>query len=98
MSKSILQEDKTYCYVHQKYLGIDVFACHEHHVIYGSANRKWSEKYGLKIYVCLNCHNAIHHKHFHDADLHKIAEQAWLDYYNKTIEDWIRVFGKNYLD
>jgi len=26
------------------------------------------------------------------------AERAWIKYNNKSIEDWIKVFGKNYLD
>lgn len=99
MSKSIIQSDKTYCYIHEKFMRVEVPAVHEHHIIYGNANRKLSEKFGLKCYVCMSCHNAIHGKdHVHDKDLHQIAERAWLEHYNKTIDDWIKTFGKNFLD
>ena len=41
----------------------------EHHVFYGTANRKISEKYGLKAYLCLEHHTydggseAVHRNH-----------------------------------
>ena len=35
-------------------------ATQEHHLICGTANRKNSEEYGLKIGVCATCHNFIH--------------------------------------
>ena len=98
MSKSILQDDKTYCFIHEKYLGVEVPACHEHHVIHGTANRKLSEKWGLKVYLCMNCHNALHSKTaFHDLDLKQLAEEEWLKQNNKTVDDWIKIFGKNFL-
>lgn len=97
-NKSIIQSDDSYCFIHMKYMGVEVPAKHKHHCIHGVANRKIAEREGVYCFLCLACHTALHDKGFHDKDLQKIAEQAWLDYYNKTIEDWIRVFGKNYLD
>lgn len=55
MSKSIMQ-DKCggECYLCNLLLGIDTpAACREeHHVMHGTANRKLSEHYGLKVYLC----------------------------------------------
>lgn len=37
---------------------------HEHHIFFGTANRKKSEKYGMKVHLCPACHetgkNAVH--------------------------------------
>lgn len=32
-----------------------------------------------------------------DLHLKQIAEQAWLDHYGKTIDDFIKEYGRNYL-
>lgn len=29
---------------------------------------------------------------------HKTGQKAWQDYYNKTTEDFIKEYGRNYLD
>jgi hypothetical protein len=44
--KSIMQRDIEHCYI------CGGRATEEHHCIYGTANRKLSEKYGLKVYMC----------------------------------------------
>ena len=31
-------------------------------------------------------------------EIQKIAEQAWIDYYGKTKDDFRKRYGKNYLD
>ena len=79
-------------------MGIEVPANHLHHMIHGVSNRKIADKEGIYCFLCLDCHTALHDKGFHDKDLQQIAEQAWLDHNNKNIEDWIKIFGKNYLD
>lgn len=71
---------------------------HCHHV-FGGPNRKWSEKYGLKIWLCANHHNmsdaGIHFNKALDLQVKQIAQREFEDTY--TREDFLRIFGKNYL-
>lgn len=72
----------------------------EHHVIFGFGRRKLSEKYGLKVYLCL-----WHHTEGKEA-VHRNAEMANLLKAEAQIafekkypeENFLRIFGKNYLD
>lgn len=97
MSKSIMQDNRDYCYIHMKYLNIYVRASEEHHCTPGSARRKLAEEDGLKIYLCHNCHQQLHNHNYHYEDVLKDAEQVWLDYYGKTKDEWIQRYIKNYL-
>ena len=97
-NESIVQTNPNYCYIHKEFMGVDVPAVHLHHMIHGVANRKLADKYGCYCFLCLSCHTNLHDKGLYDLELQQIAEKTWLKHYNKSIEDWIRVFGKNYLD
>ena len=94
---SILQNDKSYCYRCHRYIKTE-----EHH-IFGASNRNKSEKYGLKVYLCHDCHNRDKkHKSIHfDKDemlkLHQEGQKAYMEYYDKTIDDFRDEFGRNYL-
>lgn len=91
--KSIVQNDKR-CYITG-----DEWNLHEHHV-FGGANRKNSERYGLKIYLRADWHNLEKYGIHNDAALNrriKAEVQAIaMEYYDWTTEDFIRIFGKNY--
>ena len=95
---SILQTDKTKCFRCGRTIKTE-----EHHIFDGNPGRKNSEKYGLKVYLCHNCHNRDYkHKSIHfDANemlkLQQIGQRAFMDHYNKTIEEFREIFGKNYL-
>lgn len=93
--KSIMQKEKRCC------ICGTTNNLHEHHVIHGNANRKLSEKYGLKVWVCLEHHtgdNGVHNNAYLDDELKKRAEIKWLLYdYDRSINDFIKIFGKNYL-
>lgn len=95
--KSIVTDDTTHCYIHKKYLGIEVDAVHEHHMCHGTANRKLADQHHLVCGLCESCHRLLHDKGYHDIDLIQDAENAWLKHNEKTIDDWIAIFGKNYL-
>ena len=65
-------------------------------------NRKKADEDGLIVHLCYNHHegtNGVHGKNGHELDLKlkKIAEQKWLEYYDKTINDFISRYGKNYI-
>ena len=91
--KSIMQTDKEECFL------CGGRASEEHHCIYGTANRKLSEKYGLKVYLCPDCHRtgniAVHKNYFMDLKLKQMAQKKFEERYghNKFME----VFKKNYL-
>ena len=71
---------------------------HEHH-IFGAANRKLSEKYGLKIWLCPEHHNmsdaGIHFNKALDLQIKQIAQREFED--SHTRDDFMRIFGRNYL-
>jgi hypothetical protein len=74
----------------------------EHHVFFGTANRKLSEKYGMKVYLCHEHHNtygyreSVHHNAKLDRWLKEIAQEAFEERYPDL--DFREIFGKNYLD
>lgn len=73
----------------------------EHHV-FGGANRKKSEKYGLKIYIHHNkCHifgeNSVHKNAKVDRAVKKVAQKRAMKRYGWSIEEFREIFGKNYI-
>ena len=72
-----------------------------HEIFYGS-NRLTSIKYGLVIPLCTCNHHKSNVEGIHkDKELDLIwkvkGQQAFMKHYNKTIEEFIEVFGRNYL-
>lgn len=72
---------------------------HDHHIVFGTANRKQSEKYGLKVWLCAKHHTGADGVHF-DSELNKhlkkLAQAKYEAVYGNR-EDFIEVFGKSYL-
>lgn len=72
-----------------------------HHVFFGTANRKKSEEDGCKIWLCHYHHtgskNSVHFNIKTDRELKRQVEEVWLKHYNKTVEDFIKRYGRNYL-
>lgn len=72
------------------------------HHVYGASNRKKSEQYGLTVYLCHDrCHifgvNAVHMNREVDLYLKDKVQRIAMEHYNWTLEDWRKLFGKNYL-
>lgn len=90
---SILQ-DKKECYV------CGNKNTHTHEVYFGK-NRQKSIEDGCCIYLCSTHHNmsnqGIHFNHDLDLKVKQKMEKRWLEYYNKTTDDFIERYGKNYL-
>ncbi|MBP3703704.1 MAG: hypothetical protein J6I65_07955 [Lachnospiraceae bacterium] len=98
MAKSIMQEDDNYCYLCGANGTCDLL--HWHHV-FGGPNRKHSEKYGLKVRLCgQKCHengsNAVHRNRKVDLELKAAGQRAFEEVHGSR-EDFMRIFGKNYL-
>ena len=76
--------------------------CHRHEVFFGTANRQKSIKDGLVVFLTPEMHNmsnkGVHFNREFDLYLKRIAEQTWCEYYGKTIDDFIREYGRNYLE
>lgn len=96
--KSIMQVNKNQCYRCKRYIQTE-----EHHIFGGVANRPKSEKYGLKVYLCHDCHNrdkkhkSIHFDKEEMLKLHQEGQLIYMKYYNKTIDDFRKEFKINYL-
>ena len=94
MSKSIMQKDLSRCFLCGGMNGLE-----EHH-IFGGPNRKWSEKYGLKVMLCgVECHRLGKHSAHMDRQtgdclkrLGQIAFEA-----RHSHEEFMEIFKKNYL-
>lgn len=70
-----------------------------HHCIYGIANRKLSDKYGLVVGLCYNHHTGqmgVHHGNRElDLELKQMAQRRFMEVYPD--KDFMAIFGKNYL-
>ena len=69
-----------------------------HHVIYGTSNRKNSEKYGLKVWLCHRHHTGDEGVHF-NKDLDLMLKQTAQKEFEKTHtrEEFMTIFGRNWL-
>ena len=94
MAKSILQTEKE-CYFCGSQNWIE-----EHHV-YGAANRKISEKYGLKVWLCHAHHNeppnGVHHNASTNQWLKATVQHKAMDYYSWSVDAFRSKFGKSYI-
>jgi hypothetical protein len=95
MSKSILQQDDDVCFLCGGY------GATEWHHIFGGANRKKSEHYGLKVRLHHDCHNeppeGVHFNKEKMQYLHEEGQKAAIKKYGWSIDEFRRIFGKNYL-
>lgn len=95
-NKSIITEDLSRCFLCGTTNNI-----HIHEVFFGK-NRQSSIKEHLYVGLCGEHHNlsnnSVHHNHEIDLKLKRYAEKIWLVKNKKTIEDFIKIFGKNYLE
>lgn len=94
--KTIMDTQKGTCYVCGR-------SCttQEHHIFYGTANRNLSEKYGLKVYLCLNHHTATReavHNGNRKLDIWlRQKGQKMFERRHGTREEFVEAFGKNWL-
>ena len=88
MSKSIMQNKDRCCYMCDL-LGIRQQGYTEEHHCFGGPNRKLSEKYGLKVYLC------VHQNSDYMQIVHEAAQKAFEEHYpDKSFRE---IFGKNYI-
>ena len=92
--KSVLQNKK------ESYISGSTYNLEEHHIFFGTANRKVSEKNGLKVWLTSEEHRGtygVHGKFGRDLDI-KLKQDAQRKYEEThTREEFIKLIGKNYL-
>lgn len=73
---------------------------HKHHIYYGTANRKLSEKYGCWCYLCAKHHNmskeGVHFNKALDTKLKVYTQKRFNEAYPEL--NFRKIFGKNYLE
>lgn len=98
MAESIMQNDERRCYLCGANGSMDPL--HWHHV-FGASNRKFSEKYGLKVRLCgQKCHEngpeAVHRNKQTATRLKEEGQRAFENVHG-TREEFMKIFGRNYL-
>ncbi len=74
----------------------------DRHHIFSGPRRKLSEKYGLVVYLCHDrCHifgkDAAHRSKDTAQILHEYGQRKFMDEQGASVEDFIKIFGKNYI-
>lgn len=73
----------------------------ECHHIFNAHNKKKSEHYGLKVWLCHYCHNeppnGVHHNKENRLALQAKAQEIAMRHYEWSEDDFRAIFGKSYL-
>ncbi len=74
----------------------------EVHHIFGASNRTKSDKDGLTVYLCSDCHREGRYAAHRDANtaqlLHAVGELMWMvKHPDKGVWDFVARYGRNYL-
>lgn len=89
--QSIIQKERE-CYFCFRTRGLEL-----HHCLHGTANRKKADADGLTVYLCWECHQALHDHGTGDNALKQLAQRIWMRA-NDNDEDAFRArYGKSYL-
>jgi hypothetical protein len=94
MSKSIISNER------QCVVCGDTRYLHKHHIFYGTANRKVSEKWGCWCYLCPRHHNMSAHGVHADNLLDLKLKQMCQDTFERQVgtrEQFMEIFGRSYL-
>lgn len=94
MGKSIIDPMATRCFLCQKRKSLEV-----HHIFHGTARRRLADEDGMIVHICRDCHRKLHEMPGGEMEksLQEFGEEHWMFYYDKTKEDFIRRYGKNYI-
>lgn len=93
--KTILDPGSSCCYLCGKTANLE---CHH---VFGGANRKASDRYGLTVRLCHKCHNepprGVHHNAMNQKKLQRRVQRIAMRHYKWSVEEFRSIFGKNYL-
>lgn len=88
--KTIIQKDTSKCAICGQKKKLDW-----HHVRCGNQSREKSEKWGLMLALCRNCHINLHSSGALKLKWQKIAQEKFTALYGD--EKWMKEFRKDYL-
>ena len=91
--KSIVTDDWEHCFICGSSSRIAI-----HHCLFGTSNRKLSDKYGLTIPLCIDCHTGnkgVHNNYQLNLYVKRIAQAKFEKKYGH--EKFMEVFMKNWL-
>ena len=89
MIKSIVQSDRTKCFICGSRRDLE-----EHHCWHGTANRAKSTVDGLVVSLCVKCHRDLHDHGYEDRWVMAQAQTAWCRHYGKSLGDFRMRYGK----
>jgi len=98
---SVMQADRSYCFLCGRKGGTGMNKLEEHHCIEGSGRRELSERYGLKVYLCaITCHRegpkSVHKNEEIALELKQAAQRKFEETHSR--EEWIAAFTKSYIE
>ncbi len=91
--KSIITNNMERCLICGSMRQIEI-----HHCVFGRANRKLSDQYGLVVPLCIEHHRGrtgVHQCRAVDLKIKKLVQRKFEEQYDR--EKWFELFGRNYL-
>lgn len=71
------------------------------HEVFHGPNRQKSIEYGLYVFLTPKAHNmsgyAVHFNRPFEEYLQAVSQQRAMEYYGWSLENWMRVIGRNYM-
>lgn len=92
MSKSIMQDEK------ESYISLSTRNLQRHHIFFGTANRRLSEKYGCWVWLTQEEHTGklgVHNDRSLDLYLKRKCQKRFEEIHGH--EKFMTIFGRNYL-
>lgn len=89
--KSIITQDWEHCFICTSSKNLQ-----EHHV-FGAGNRKLSDKYGMTVPLCIDCHTGtkgVHNNYQLNLYIKRIAQMEFEREY--SYGEFMAIFGRNY--
>lgn len=101
--KSIVQTGDTKCFYCHMAIGAET------HHIFGGPNRRLSDKDGLTVRLCRQCHDELHNDKNRSEPmqkaLHELGQTKWEEHYGPGLalggkdprQEFLKRYGRNYL-
>ena len=82
------------------FCGLEHVEVVRHEIFQGAGRRENCKQYGLWITVCPRCHSWIHSNPNMETvkELDEQAQHQAMEKYGWSVDDFRRIFGKNYID
>lgn len=94
--ESLLMDGHIWCFICHKTSGLE-----RHHIFGGAGRRSISDREGCWIYLCKYHHNgssiSVHGNHNMDMYVKKACQRKWEELKGDR-QEFIKLFGKNYLE